>query len=280
MNPGIYYLYEYENGCRVKNVGFIKISRHYRSCIFQIRARGLPLGNGTSLQLHAFYIAGSRLTGSKLADILCFSGMISVRLPVPESMFPGQRTLGEIDGFLIRLPGDPGTSFWAASALPVNLDLKQYTEITPEPEVPVEEKDDAVPINDESEDDGSASDNTVSSFSTDCVTEKPSAVRIDRSGIRRLQKKFWPLANNSFLLHGYRNYGHLLLLEEQGRLWLGVPGIYDPREARAADLFGFPRFTNSYRNIADLSEEECGAEFGHWLRCVGSSHAQNEDIFP
>ena len=26
----------------------------------------------------------------------------------------------------------------------------------------------------------------------------------------------------------YHNYGHLLLVEEKGHLWLGVPGIYDP----------------------------------------------------
>lgn len=48
------------------------------------------------------------------------------------------------------------------------------------------------------------------------------------------------------LLHGYHNYHHLLLLEEDEHQWLGVPGIYSPREAHAAELFGFPQFTREY----------------------------------
>ena len=88
----------------------------------------------------------------------------------------------------------------------------------------------------------------------------------------QLPRKFWPLANNSFLLHGYHNYCHLLLIEEDSRLWLGVPGTYAPQEARAADLFGFPRFTRSYAGLPELTAEERAddEDFGHWCRCVGN----------
>ena len=84
----------------------------------------------------------------------------------------------------------------------------------------------------------------------------PSARKIERSEISKLPRRFWFLANNSFLLHGYHNYNHLLLVEEDGHVWLGVPGIYDVREARAADLFGFPQFTRSYAPMLGLSEDE------------------------
>ena len=60
----------------------------------------------------------------------------------------------------------------------------------------------------------------------------------------------------AFLLHGYHNYNHLLLVEEDGHYWLGVPSIYDTHEARAASLFGFPQFTRSYTEILDLEDEE------------------------
>ena len=62
------------------------------------------------------------------------------------------------------------------------------------------------------------------------------------------------------------------LIEEGGRKWLGVPGIYDTREARAADLFGFPRFTRAYVSVLELTDEERNdtADFGHWCRCVGT----------
>ena len=98
------------------------------------------------------------------------------------------------------------------------------------------------------------------------------AKKISRSDLTLLPRKFWPLANNSFLLHGYHNYNHLALIEENGRKWLGVPGIYDTREARAADLFGFPRFTRAYVSVLELTDEERNdtADFGHWCRCVGT----------
>ena len=51
MNPGIFYLYEYENNTRRRNVGFIKISRHYQTCILQIHVRGISAGNGAPLEL-------------------------------------------------------------------------------------------------------------------------------------------------------------------------------------------------------------------------------------
>lgn len=100
----------------------------------------------------------------------------------------------------------------------------------------------------------------------------PSARKIQRSDISKLPRRFWFLANNSFLLHGCHNYNHLLLVEEDGHVWLGVPGIYDVREARAADLFGFPQFTRSYAPLLGLSEDERNdeADFGHWCRYLDS----------
>ncbi len=104
------------------------------------------------------------------------------------------------------------------------------------------------------------------------ISASTNARKIRRSEMSQLPRKFWPLANNSFLLHGYHNYGHLLLIEEDSRLWLGVPGTYAPQEARAADLFGFPRFTRSYARLPELTAEERAddGDFGHWCRCVGN----------
>lgn len=92
--------------------------------------------------------------------------------------------------------------------------------------------------------------------------------KIQRSELSCLPRCHWNIANNSFLLHGYHNYNHLLLIEEDGHHWLGVPGIYDPREARAADLFGFTQFTDSYNNQLALAEDECNSygRFGYWCR--------------
>ncbi len=58
--------------------------------------------------------------------------------------------------------------------------------------------------------------------------------------------KYYRAANNSFLLHGYFNYKHLILarVEHRGEFfyYLGVPGNYYDREKQVAIMFGFESF--------------------------------------
>ena len=319
MNPGIFYLYEYENNKRKRNVGFIKIARRYQTCILQIHIRGISTGNGASLELYAFYRDGNAMTGTQIATLTCFGKTVSERLPVSERSFPEGRPLSEMDGFLIKLPGDKPAVFWMASAFFFPVDISQLrppaapeeesetipapapeeepeTVSAPAPEEEPETVSAPAPDNVEAEDPGNTEapvpeSNRESSESPSVFSEgisgqeresaaetkeyreeKKKARKIQRSDISVLPRRFWFLANNSFLLHGYHNYNHLLLAEEDGRLWLGVPGIYDPREAKVADLFGFPQFTREYADRLELEPDECSdnADFGYWCRCVGA----------
>ncbi|HIX49380.1 MAG TPA: hypothetical protein H9981_10300 [Candidatus Mediterraneibacter caccavium] len=286
MNPGTFYLYEYENNKRRRNVGFIKTARHYRSCILQIHAAGIPAGNGASLELYAFFLSGQDLIAEQIAVLNCFRRNISARLPIAENSFPEGRPLPQIDGFLICLPGNRRTLFWMASDLFFDVDISRMripsreqagadiraagaAELPARAETLVRSEAPAQPDTPDSAVASQQPDTPPSSAEPD----QPSAKKIGRSDIARLPRKFWPLANNSFLLHGYHNYSHLMLIEEGGRAWLGVPGIYSPQEARAADLFGFPRFTRSFAAFPELAEEERSAssDFGHWCRCVGQN---------
>ena len=294
MNPGIFYLYEYENNKRKRNVGFIKIARRYQTCILQIHIRGISTGNGASLELYAFYRDGNAMTGTQIATLTCFGKTVSERLPVSERSFPEGRPLSEMDGFLIKLPGDKPAVFWMASAFffPVDISMlrppaapEEEPETIPAP-APEEEPEDPgnteAPVpesNRESSESPSVFSDGISGQERESAAEtkeyreeKKKARKIQRSDISVLPRRFWFLANNSFLLHGYHNYNHLLLAEEDGRLWLGVPGIYDPREAKVADLFGFPQFTREYADCLELEPEECSdnADFGYWCRCVGA----------
>ena len=307
MNPGIFYLYEYENNKRKRNVGFIKIARRYQTCILQIHIRGISTGNGASLELYAFYRDGNAMAGTQIATLTCFGKTVSERLPVSERSFPEGRPLSEMDGFLIKLPGDKPAVFWMASAFFFPVDISQLrppaapeeeseTIPAPAPEEEPETVSAPAPDNVEAEDPGNTEapvpeSNRESSESPSVFSdgisgqeresaaedreyrkEKKKARKIQRSDISVLPRRFWFLANNSFLLHGYHNYNHLLLAEEDGRLWLGVPGIYDPREAKVADLFGFPQFTREYADCLELEPEECSdnTDFGYWCRCVGA----------
>lgn len=70
------------------------------------------------------------------------------------------------------------------------------------------------------------------------------------------------LANNSFLLHGFYNYRHIVLgREEDGNFYLGVPGVYYEREKMVALMFGFEAFE------CDGGRAEAG-KFGYYLRKV------------
>lgn len=77
-----------------------------------------------------------------------------------------------------------------------------------------------------------------------------------------LQEKYQKLVGNSFLLHGYYNYGHVILerQKEDGcyRYYLGVPGIYHEREKQVAGMFGFVGFEGAASPCAEGS-------FGYYM---------------
>ena len=104
----------------------------------------------------------------------------------------------------------------------------------------------------------------------DCQKQSKKCTKIQRQDIVHLPRCEWRLSNNSFLLHGYYNYHHLVIIEEDGNIWLGVPGIYHPKEAKAAEAFGFPQFIKAEKLNIDLDENERndGEEFGYWCRHI------------
>lgn len=94
--------------------------------------------------------------------------------------------------------------------------------------------------------------------------------KIERQDIAKLPQREWRLANNSFLLHGYHNYQHILFIQEAGRSFIGVPGVYSAREADAAKNFGFPVFHRIEPGQMEWEEEEYDqeADFGYWCKEV------------
>ncbi len=80
-----------------------------------------------------------------------------------------------------------------------------------------------------------------------------------------LRGQYQKLVGNSFLLHGYYNYGHVLL-ERQERdgycnYYLGVPGIYHEREKQVAGMFGFEGFEGAKSPYVEGS-------FGYYMHPV------------
>lgn len=86
--------------------------------------------------------------------------------------------------------------------------------------------------------------------------------RMEIADITRLPKKWHPLQKNHFLLHGYYQYHHILLIrvgEKEGeRFAIGIPGVFYYREQYMAETFGF-------REFHPLKQGgHSRGEFGYW----------------
>lgn len=86
--------------------------------------------------------------------------------------------------------------------------------------------------------------------------------KIEPKDIGLLPKELWALSNNSFLMHGYYCYHHLILAKLKDRYGcrfiLGVPGIYHNRERFMAKMFGF----DSFKPIRKRELRQ--GDFGYW----------------
>ncbi len=87
-------------------------------------------------------------------------------------------------------------------------------------------------------------------------------VRIEPQDIGLFPMEAWILGNNSFLLHGYYSYRHLIFARINDKngfgYILGVPGIYHNREKFMAKMFGFENFKCVKRKAQRTGE------FGYW----------------
>lgn len=205
-----------------------------------------------------------------MAELPTQNQCVSCRVTLSEADFPPNLTLAKLHGFLLQTAD--GRYFAASTGnrpFSVNL-LTDWMEPAPCPEPNPEPESIPAP---EPEPPSVLAEEKMCEPPEETAhpCEPTSRIRkLSYEDLSSLQKPFWRLANNSFLLHGYHNYHHLLLLEEDEHQWLGVPGIYSPREAHAAELFGFPQFTREYHQKLTLSEDECSTDkdFGYWCRCL------------
>lgn len=80
-----------------------------------------------------------------------------------------------------------------------------------------------------------------------------------------LGSEYQKMVRNSFLLHGYYNYRHIILgkfnVGGVEKFYLGVPGVYYDREKMAAEMFGFEAFEGKQ------TPAEPGS-FGYYMKSV------------
>ena len=96
------------------------------------------------------------------------------------------------------------------------------------------------------------------------LPEEEGKRRIVQLGVLEEEMIFRNFLHNSFLLHGYYNYGHIIIDETVAEPRLGVPGNYYEREQMVATMFGFPHFEPA----RDKDTIEAGT-FGYYYTSAG-----------
>ena len=92
----------------------------------------------------------------------------------------------------------------------------------------------------------------------DCIEVSPEKLKC-------LNQNEIDIAGNSFLLHGYYNFRHILFGRVRDNLdntkyFIGVPGLYCNRERYMASMFGFNNFKKSHRS------DYANPYFGYWYQ--------------
>lgn len=308
MKRFICYLYEYQEGRRIRNIGFCKVESSEDGCTVSIHGKGWGMNSPKKLSLYLFWRENGKCLGVYQGELGNVSPALNYRLSYTEEDVGSKARYDRVEGII--LCGENGPRYaavWTDEAVDISrMEPVEKEEMTEEKEEQPEEPNEEEPVPEENEMpdeqeepagvsydvreilpeesreleekepepfyfDEEEEDSKPEIAEQECQTTcRFRCTKIQRQDLSRLIRREWQLANNSFLLHGYYNYHHLAFLQEGENLYLGVPGVYSEKERRAAQAFGFPGFVNYEEEMLDLpeGEKEDRADFGYWCRQV------------
>lgn len=293
----------------MRNVGFVKVEQNDTDTVVHIHGKGLRLTGDKTLKLYIFYRDNKRCIGVWQGDIENVNPAVNYRLSYTAQDTGRPENYPLIDGLILENESQRRfAAVW--NDMPVNVDEmevwqgqeesqarhgeppfreeektqgeaepgkvkeQESQEVSKEEPAPEEqlEPEEKIMLPGEAAIEVEALPEEAASPDEEDRYINPTRKqykKIQRQDIAALPRCEWRLANNSFLLHGYYNYHHLLLIEEDD-CWLGVPGVYHPREAKAAEAFGFPRFIRVGDEEVEWAEDEKNEvdDFGYWCRQV------------
>ena len=302
MKHFVRYLYAYKNGKCVQNVGFVKCEESEDRAVLQIYGKGFPVNGDDMFELFLFYPEGDKCIGISMGTLKNTSPVFSYRLEYDACDVGGRETFDRVGGMILTKGQGGGKNWYAAKWEEIPLNIEQMIrkeepmeegpqeEVAEEPEEeelqeevakePEEEEPQEEPVEEAVEEEIREEPQEEALHAAESVrVEVPSdrkqkdlIYKITREDLARLPRCEWKLANNHFLLHGYRNYHHLVSFEKDGACWLGVPGVFHPNEQKVARSFGFDQFMRPDEGEIELpaEEREEDDEFGYWCRTVST----------
>lgn len=299
MRRFIRYLYEYDQGKRMRNVGFVKVEREEEVCVVHIHSKGFLVGNGKELSYYFFFVKEGQCIAIPYGKKECQGPALNEVLQYDKSGTDFSEYFDEMNGVILENEqGQRFAAVWDDSPVDIS-QMKIYERRRFRQEESAREEKEKQrfvqeePALEEEEEKELAQEEAAREEERQKVTQEAfSAVeserfpgmqislttptqryrvrKIQRTEISKLARCEWKLANNNFLLHGYYNYHHLVFLENDSQFMLGVPGIYHEKEAKAAEIFGFPTFVSLDEMEISLTADEKNEEetFGYWCRPV------------
>ena len=260
----IRYLYEYEKDKRIRNVGFIKIETGCEETIVHLQAKGFHDREERKLVLYLFYMENDSVVRILQNEIYLTSPALSWHYTFSVEDVGGEEVYNKICGVFVETgSGRRMAATWDDRCVDVSRireSVAEYETVCAGCQEESNGQTDQEELDDAREEKGA-----------ECQERNTGRrlTRILRQDISKLPRCEWKLANNKFLMHGYNNYHHLLLIDEGNHLKLGVPGIYHIEEAKCAEAFGF-------REFISVDEQE---NFGYWCRPVrGRIHMIEEKL--
>ena len=281
MRRFIRYLYEYEQEKKMRNVGFVKVEQDVDQCVIHVHGKGFRMEeNAQGLRAYLFWNTEDKCIGIP-------QGVTEVPVPAvnwqlcytPEDVGK-KENYNLVNGIILKdVNGHWYAAVWNDDVVNVcRMEMWKMEEDSVQGEEPECKKGLAQDgeteckketLQDEESESGKLEDDLEKEA---CLGGK--VRKIQRKDMVCLPRCEWRHANNSFLIHGYYNYHHLILTVRDDRLKLGVPGVYHPQEEKAAESFGFPEFIPAEELDLKLTDEEKNdrEKFGYWCRDIRGSH--------
>ena len=281
MRRFIRYLYEYEQEKKMRNVGFVKVEQDVDQCVIHVHGEGFRMEeNAQGLRVYLFWNTEDKCIGIPQGVTEVPGPAVNWQLCYTPEDVGKKENYDLVNGIILKdVNGHWYAAVWNDDVVNVcrmemwkmeedsvqgeETECKKGLAQDEEPECKKET------LQDEESESGKLEDDLEKEA---CLGGK--VRKIQRKDMVCLPRCEWRHANNSFLIHGYYNYHHLILTVRDDRLKLGVPGVYHPQEEKAAESFGFPEFIPAEELDLKLTDEEKNdrEKFGYWCRDIRGSH--------
>ena len=281
MRRFIRYLYEYEQEKKMRNVGFVKVEQDVDQCVIHVHGKGFRMEeNAQGLRVYLFWNTEDKCIGIPQGVTEVPGPAVNWQLCYTPEDVGKKENYDLVNGIILKdVNGHWYAAVWNDDVVNVcrmemwkmEEDSVQGEETECKKELAQDEESECKKetLQDEESESGKLEDDLEKEA---CLGGK--VRKIQRKDMVCLPRCEWRHANNSFLIHGYYNYHHLILPVRDDRLKLGVPGVYHPQEEKAAESFGFPEFIPAEELDLKLTDEEKNdrEKFGYWCRDIRGSH--------